>query len=306
LKIKKQIKDFLTFNKSERRGILVLSVLIVIIIVANILLPHFIKQKNYDYSQFEKEINKYLETQELISNKPKTYRQKESFNIYDSDRSAVEQKLSPFIFDPNTLNYEGWIKMGLNPGQAKSIIKFREKGGKFRKKEDLKKMYTISEKEYIVLEPFIEIKSESENKKYYVPECKPESTVDINTTKAEDLIKIKGIGNYFAEKIIKYRDKLGGYYSLLQLLEIPKMDSTKFNTIEPYLELGKKPIRKVNVNTASFNDLKDHPYIGYNIALSLVNYRTQHGKYKKLDDIKSSALINENNFEKISRYLCTE
>jgi len=301
----KKIKDYLTFNKSERRGLLVLSVLILILIIINILLPYFNTYKKYDYSEFDKQVSEFLSTREIVSTRPKTYKQKEPFNIYDANTSAVEQKLNPFAFDPNTLSYEGFIQMGFLPKQAITVIKYRTKGGRFYKKEDFSKMYCISKSEYQILEPFIEIKS-PEKKSFSNDHHEEISKVDINTATEEQLMQIKGIGNYFAKNIIKYRSQLGGYYSKEQLLEIPKMDSEKYEIISPYLEVNMNAIHKINVNTATFDQLKQHSYIGYNIALSLINYREKHGSYKNISDIKKSALITDKNYPKISCYLCTE
>jgi competence protein ComEA len=300
----KYLKDYLTFNKSERRGLLVLCILILVIIILNIIIPFLKTQKKYDYSKFDNEVGEFLKTQEVVSVKPKTYKQKDPFNIFDANASAVEQKLNPHAFDPNSLPYDGFIEMGLTSKQAITILKYRTKGGKFFKKEDFKKMYGISDKEYQVLEPFIEIKvlQNNDNK---IPKVNEIVRFDINTATEEELKKISGIGNYFAYQIIKYRNRLGGYNAKEQLLEVPKMDSTRYNEISPFIEVNNKAIHKININTATFDQLKQHPYIGYNIALSLINYRMAHGLYESVSDIKKSALINEKNYSKISYYLCT-
>jgi competence protein ComEA len=304
-KLVKYCKDYLTFNKSERRGLLVLCSLILLLIILNILLPFLKTQKTYDYSKFDAEVNEFMKTQEVLSVKPKTYRQKEPFNIYDANASAVEQKLNPVAFDPNTLPYDGFIEMGLSPKQALTIIKYRTKGGKFFKKEDFKKMYCISEKEYEALEPYIEIKKPqyADNK---TPKAAEIFKVEVNTASEEELKKIKGIGTYFASQIIKYRIRLGGYNAKEQLMEVPKMDSTKYNDIKAFIEVNVKAIHKININTATFEQLKQHPYIGHNIALSLINYRLKHGVFKSVSEIKNSALITEKNYPKISYYLCTD
>jgi competence protein ComEA len=304
-KLLKNLKDYLTFNKSERRGMLVLAILILVILLLNILLPFIEAQKKYDYSEFDKDVDGFLKTQEIVSAKPKIFKQKDPFNFFDANASAVEQKLTPVAFDPNTLSYEGFIDLGLAPKQVVSILKYRTKGGTFSKKEDFKKMYSISEAEYQVLEPYIQIKPLEKDK---IQRTKPETVaiVDINTANEADLKRIKGIGDYFAYQIIKYRNKLGGYFSKEQLLEVPKMDSAKFSEISPYVEVGNKVVYKININTATFEQLKEHPYIGYNIALSLINYRDKHGSYPSVSDIKKSALITNKNYPKISYYLCTE
>ena len=284
---------------------MILSILILLLIVFNILFPVIKANHKYDYSEFDKEVTGFLRTQEVITAKPKTYKQKDPFNIFDLKASAAEQKMNPFPFDPNTLSYKEFLDLGLTPHQAVTILKYRTKGGKFFKKEDLKRIYGISAEEYQALEPYIEIKSE---KKEATPKAKTTERVlvDINSANADDLKKIKGIGDYFAYQIMKYRGRLGGYYSKEQLREVSKMDSARYDSISPFVIVENKAVRKLNVNTATFEELNAHPYIGYNIALSLINYRTKHGPFQTIADIKKSALITDKNYPKISYYLCTE
>lgn len=308
-KLIKYLKDYFTFNKSERRGLLVLCILILLLIIFNIILPYLKTQKKYDVTQFDNEVSEFLKTQEFVTNRPKTFRQKDPFNVFDANASAVEQKLNPFAFDPNTLPYDGFIEMGLTPKQAVTISKYRTKGGKFFKKEDLKKIYGITEKEYETLEPFIEIKPSLAVSRKRDSVFKKDAEilmVDINTATEEELKKIKGIGNYFAQQIIKYRNGLGGYNAKEQLLEVPKMDSARYAQISPFVEVNTKAVHKININMATFDQLKEHPYIGYNIALSLINYRMTHGLFQSVSDIKKSMLITEKNYPKISYYLCTQ
>jgi len=312
-KLSGYIKDFFTFNKSERRGLLVLCILILLLIIFNIILPYLKTQEKYDYNHFDKEVAEFLKTREIISTRPKTYRQKDPFNIFDVNASAVEQKLNPFVFDPNTLPYDGFIEMGLSTKQAVTISKYRTKGGKFFKKEDFKKIYGITDKEYETLEPFIEIKAASKkfkddslNKENKFSKDEKKLRIDLNTATEEELKKIRGIGNYFAIQIIKFRNRLGGYRAKEQLLEVPKMDSARYVEISPFVEVNARAVRRININTATFDELKEHPYIGYNIALSLINYRMVHGQYVQVSDIKNSALINDANYQKISYYLCTQ
>jgi competence protein ComEA len=304
----KEAKDFLSFSKSERRGILVLISLIILLMVFYFVYPYFLSHKQYDHTAFDREVKAYLKTQEDIANKPKVYSQKADFDIFNVKHSVAEHTLTPFLFDPNMLTHEQWLALGLSVKQAKVIENYLSKGGKFYNKEDFKKMYSISPEEYAILEPYIEIHL---SKPEYPKDEHPKKEVsiiktDINAAGMEELKKIKGIGDYYARQIVEYRIKLGGYYCIEQLLEIYKMDTSRFNPLVTYLDVNPNAIRKINVNQADFDQLKAHPYIGYNIALSLINYRIKHGNYAQLSDIKKSLLINDKNYFKISQYLCVE
>jgi len=304
----KETKDFFTFTGSERKGIFILTALILLLILFNFLYPVFISHPNYDHSAFTKEVKAFLHSQAEAKDSSSVNTQKADFDIFDADHSIAGQKLNPFVFDPNTITHEQWIAMGLSGKQAKVIENYRTKGGKFYKKEDFKKMYCISAAEYEILEPYIDIKliRQEYPKKDFSKKETTISKTDINSASIEDLKKIRGIGDYFAKQIVEYRIKLGGYFSTEQLLEIAKMDTARLHPLLPYLEVNPKAIRKIDINKAGLDELKSHPYIGYNIALTLINYRIKHGNYAQLSDIKNVPLINDKNFKKISYYLCIE
>jgi competence protein ComEA len=190
------------------------------------------------------------------------------------------------------------------------IMNYRTKGGKYRCKSDFKKMFCITEDEYEILAPYIQLPDTVERKSTFQNEKKPfreeTFTIEINTATEEDLDRIKGIGAYFAKQIVEYRRSLGGFYRKEQLLEVNKMDSSRYAQILPYITVNAAAVRHLDVNSASFEELSKHPYIGYNIALSLINYRTKHGKFRQLQDIKSSALITDKVYTRISPYLRAE
>lgn len=308
----RNFRNFFDFSNSERKGISILILLITSGIAFYYVFPYFITGKKYDTAAFDTEINEFLKTQEIIPAAKKYFYQKDEFNILDVAVSSSEQKLNPFPFDPNQMTYSKWTELGLSDKQIRVIDNYLDKGGKFRTKLDFKKMYCISSQEYEILEPYIQIAPEpmpDKNTGNWNKDFKskdPSVTVELNTASEEELMKVKGIGNYFASRIIQYRQKLGGYYNIDQLSEIPKMDSSKLNPIINYFSVNTRYIRKININSCTFEQLKAHPYIGYNIGLSLINYRSKHGNFSKVEDIKKSMLINEKNYFRISQYLCIE
>lgn len=309
MKLKKHIADYFTFNRSERRGVLVLLGILLVLVLVTAMLPAIRQSKTTDYSQFEAGIDSFMNDAEVLPPSWEKEKPQAVTDFYNIDRSATESRLKPFPFDPNRMTPASWADLGLNPGQIRSIEKYKARGGKFKDKKDFKKLYCISETEYLVLEPYIITGSQPDAPARTAPVQKnssPPITVDINSASAEELMGIKGIGKYFADKILLYRQKLGGYYTAGQLLEIPRMDSLRYNQILPFIRINEKAIRKINVNTATFDELKNHPYIGYNIALSLTNMRQLHGAFARVEDIKKSALITDKNYQKIARYLRTE
>lgn len=307
--MKKVLKEYLSFNKSERRGLFVLLFLLVLLILTNLLLPHFFSTREYDFSAFKEEILAFEKTRKEI--KKKSYAQRYYPRGYErsgAQSRGEESHLAPFSFDPNTMTAADWQRLGLTTRQIRMLTNFRNKGGTFRSKADFKKMYCISATEYEVLAPFITLPETSAKAHSQQPWTEQKKTdiierVELNTAQADDLTKLKGIGDYFAGKIIAYRSALGGFLRIEQLLEIPKFDSVLYQRIAPQLTVNPRAIRRKNVNSASFDELKSHPYIGYNIALSLTNYRKEHGPFDQLEDIKKSALITEKVYKRIAPYL---
>jgi competence protein ComEA len=305
-----KIKDYFSFNKGERNGIIILLIILILVILVPFLFPYFIKDDAPDFSGFKKEIDafeKSLKQNDNAGDKYDTSYSKD-FDYSNIDKSTAETQLHPFIFDPNGLSEEKWKEMGLTEKQITTIKKYEAKGGKFYKKEDLKKMYCISESEYEVLEPYIQIAEDKTSKTYekksttsYIK--KNSEIIELNSADTSDLKKLEGIGATFAKRIITYRTKLGGFSKKEQLLDVYGMDSIRYSGFSDYVTVNTFLITQINVNTATFNELKAHPYIGYNIALSLVNMRQAQGKFNTVADIKKSVLVTDKIFEKLLPYI---
>ena len=151
-KPKSWLRAFFTLNKGEQRGILILSFCIVLVLIVNLFIPVFIEDTPSDISQFKQNIAAFRKIQQGLSDSIRIERLQ---NRGELDLALAEQKLKPFPFDPNGLPAELWKKIGLTDKQIKSIKNYESKSGRFRRKEDLKKMYAISDVEYQVLEPYI-------------------------------------------------------------------------------------------------------------------------------------------------------
>jgi len=286
----------------EKVGILVL-VLITLLVA---LLPYFFEDKmtveKYNYENYKKQIAEA--------------RGKIHFRKQDKDLSFQHSKiedrtlhLNPFPFNPNEMNYNMGKALGLRDKQIQSIINYLQKGGQFHTKKDFKKMYLISEEEFEVLQPYILLPDSLPPKQSVnIPTekmDKPRKKIELNSADSLMLLSIKGIGPTFAHRILAYRNKLGGFWNVYQLLEIKGMDSSKLAEIKDQITINPYLIKKININKADFNDLKKHPYISYNLALSLVNYRNIHGDFKSIDDLKNLKLMTKDLFEKLQPYMTT-
>jgi len=215
-----------------------------------------------------------------------------------------------FKFDPNTIGTEGWQLLGLSPKQAQSIVNYRNKGGKFYKPEDLQRMYTITPAMYKKLLPYVEIESQNQpctgkdfqyEKKEYVK--KPFVIVEINQADSAGLDRIKGIGPAFATRILKYRERLGGFYKKEQLMEVYGLDSMKYAEIKDQISVNPSAIKTIDINTADFNVLKNFPYLSYKQINAIIQFRKQHGNYNGVNDLKKVTILTPQVVDKLSPYL---
>lgn len=219
-----------------------------------------------------------------------------------------------FPFDPNTLDIAGWERLGLSSKQAGTIMKYRKKGGKFRHKEDLQKMYTISPELYSRLWPYIRIAIIPENKvsvpvfhSVFPAEVKrPAVHIFLNEADSAELMLVRGIGPVFASRILKYRGRLGGFVRLEQLLEVYGMDTLKLEQLRPQLRLDTSRIKRIAVNRVTAEDLRLHPYLSYKQAYVLIAYRKQHGNYLNFASLSGVASIPVATLEKIAPYISFE
>jgi competence protein ComEA len=219
-------------------------------------------------------------------------------------KSGIE-KNERFEFDPNQPDDESWLRLGLSEKQINVIKNYLSHGGKFRIKSDFKKMYCISNDEYKNLEPLLLLPDSFEKKNYDKKKIYFEVPV-VNLADADSnaLTTLRGIGPVLANRIVHYRDKLGGFYSITQLKEVWGINDSLFQSLLPGIVLkNEKPLRIIHLNTDSFGILAQHPYIKSKIAGLICNYRQQHQSFSSIDELKQLPLITEENFLKLAPYL---
>ena len=317
MKAKQFVKDYLTFTRKERIGLLAIVFIILIVLI----LPKFVNNQPAD--QY---INtdtawiyalKKLEVKESQNNEQKNSKPELGNNNYayqyDKPANNSSSSRSLFYFDPNTLDEAGWEKLGLKNKTIHTIQNYLTKGGQFHKPGDLKKIYGLHPNDYSRLEPYIKIESVNSNDKSFEnvkKEAEPKrfsyNSIDINTADATAFISLPGIGGKLAARIVNFRDKLGGFYSVAQIGETYGLPDSMFQKIKQYLKLENSSIKKININTATVDELKAHPYIKYNIANPIVSYRNEHGSFSKLEDIKKIMAVTEEVYNKIVPYLTTQ
>lgn len=222
------------------------------------------------------------------------------------NKDSEEVVFEPFEFDPNGLPIEDWMKLGLTKKQAESVKRYEASGGYFEVKRDVLNLWQIDEELYEKLKPYILLPEGFERDfERYRQKAEPVK-VEINSADTIALKEVRGIGSFYAREIVKYREELGGFHSLEQLGELWKMDREKLDKWKSQLQVDALKVEKININNASVEDLREHPYLHWKHANAIVEYRSQHGDFDHVEEIKEILIIDEERFEKIKHYLTIE
>jgi DNA uptake protein ComE-like DNA-binding protein len=302
-------KAYNEYSKNDRNAILILSILILISLTAIIIVKNIHIQSKYDYVEFE----------ELISE-------------WENQKSENDGKIL-FSFNPNTITSEELDSLDLPENIKRNILNYRKAGGKFFKPEQMRKIYGMNDSIFNVIKNYIVFSTEPENlhlnrnntlkqipdfSDQYEKEGKTETEVrrqpsgftqtvftriELNNADSADLVKLNGIGPVFAKRILKYRDLLGGFYSVHQLLEVYNFPVETFKNIENNISADTLLIKKIRLNFAEFPDLIRHPYLNKTQVETLLNFRGKNGAFHDLEQVKSNGLVDNDTFLKIRPYL---
>ncbi|MCC6286404.1 MAG: helix-hairpin-helix domain-containing protein [Chitinophagaceae bacterium] len=294
-----QWKEYFVFSKKERIGIITMLIILIGIWFLPAAFSPDDQTDNQKLEAFRAQIAALKIKDTAASNNIDTY-------VENGNTPIV----SLFYFDPNTLSFSGWKKLGLPDKTIATITNYISKGGKFRKPEDLAKIYGLRKTDYERLAPYVKIEN-LYHKEGKLPiaelplqhEQKTIKAIDINSADTTIFIALPGIGSKLANRIINFRQKLGGFYAVDQVAEVYGLPDSTFQKIRPKLLCNAKDIHKININTTTLDDLKAHPYIKFQVANAVIQYRNQHGNFQSLNDLKYIPLINDEVFQKMVPYL---
>lgn len=302
------VKDFFGVTKKDRTGLLAMALLILVLFVLPDLpqAEKWLARTDSDTSWMA-EWRQFLDT---INHTP-TEKNKGDALLSASDRPPPRHVLFPF--DPNTLTEEGWKKLGLRPKTIQTILNYRHKGGVFRKPEDLGRVYGLFPDEYERLKPFIDIQqtvpaafkdSFSKRNTATTPAWKTKvSGIDINVADSMAWEALPGIGPKLAQRIVRFREALGGFYSIEQVGETFGLPDSTFQKIRPMLLQETVSVKQVNINHAPEADLSSHPYLGKKLARLIVAYRTQHGSFTHIETLQKIPGFDEGKIERLRPYM---
>ena len=296
-------KDFFYYTKSERRAVYALCIGIALLLVAIWLVPDASKSLIAETPTVDSVALKAFE-QEV---KAQTYVQKEKKPLV-----SVNTPVELTSFDPNKADSTELSRLGLSPYVVRNILKYRQKGGRFRTPESFSRIYGLEQEQFETLKPYIriampkvaEIKEVDTMTVRKVVEKKPfkypEGTlVDVNSADTTELKKIPGIGSGIAKAIVAYRSRLGGFYSLEQLTEIEYITPS----LVKWFKLEGPVLRPLKVNKAGLEALRAHPYLNFYQAKVIVEHRRKKGQLKSLSQLSLYEEFTEKDLERLSAYL---
>ena len=308
MKLKKLIRDCFGFSKPEVNGVLVLIPLLVFFLVSPYLYRQFF---GLEYNT-RKEDKRLLDS--LIS------------KIDDGFLEPEKPASIPLeLFNPNTYPVEKLSAIGIPQFLSLRIENYRTKGGSFRVKKDLLKIFDFPDSIYQQLEAYIQLpdalprraKSSTTsnaltNKSAVIPSNLNEVVQPIEKLEVFDLNKvdtvalktIKGIGSSYAKRIVGYRRLLGGFHSIDQLNEVYGLDESLYEAIKTQFVVERNPrLKQITINLATFNEILAHPYIDYEQTKEILNLKSSSGKFMKIDDLYRLKLMDTILIKKLAPYI---
>ena len=298
-------KDFFYYSKSERKAVFALSFLIVCLLVAILLAPE--KETVIVEEPLAENVRTETDKVEADSFQRVVEHREKKAVIKKTEAPSRKVVLAPF--DPNLADSIELLDLGLSPYVARNVLRYREKGGRFRTPESFARIYGLTEDQFETLRPYIRI-SESFRQKtdtstyvrrdtFAVVYKYPKGTlVDVGVADTTELKKIPGIGSGISKAIVGYRNRLGGFYSLEQLREV------RFVTLEmmEWFKLDSISIRPLPVNRAGLDRLRNHPYLNFYQAKVILEHRKKHGEIKSLSQLSLYEEFTEKDLKRLSAY----
>jgi len=277
------VKNYFAFTRSQQIGVVAWTIIILVLIV--LLNVNF--QKNHPNP---------FEVSESDMSYVQLNAQKETENYsYEHQSGWQKEDLALFDFDPNLISISEWQDLGFSEKQAKVIIDYKTNRGPFKSKEDLKKVFVISEQKYRELEPHILLPNTS-------AEIKNEIQIELNTATQESLETLPLIGPGFAKNIIKLRNSLGGFTSVTQLHEVYNMNEEIYQILVQSTTLDLSSIKTININADSKETIDKHPYITWEMTAEILKKRDQE-KINDLNFLVEKNLLSDSELKRLQPYI---
>ena len=289
----KNFKSHFRFNKQERSGIFFLLFFLILVQVGYYL---------YQSHNFNQTYPLLLDAAAQVK--------------IDSLKNAMVKSdtLRVYPFNPNFItDFKGYT-LGMSVDEIDRLHKFRASDKFVNSVEDFQEVTDISDSLLKIISPYFKFPEWTQNEKYSSANKKVVNQVgrksksivlkDLNTASAEELKKINGIGEKLSERIIKFRNRLGGFLVDEQLYEVYYLDKeVAERVLKEYTVLSKPKIAKINVNTATVEELSKLIYIQKQVAVGIVNYRNLNGSINSLNELLIVKDFPVDKIDRIALYL---
>jgi len=291
---RKIVAELLGFDRRERRGTFVLALLLALLLLVRVF------AFRPDTGHLNNNIISSAQTDEQVA-------------VQAEDSSAAL-----FTFDPNTASHADLLSLGLTERQARTLINYRSSGARFRKPQDLLRVYGIDSATSARLMPWIKIAEKQETAGPVRRNTNPaqaeepqqeavaviaNAPIDLNMCTAADLLRLPGIGPVLSERIIRYRSLLGGFVDTGQLSEVYGLDSQLVVLISPMLMLTYDSVTPLMLDSCSFSQMARHPYVGSSTARLISKYRSLMETPVTLGDLVGQKVMSHEQAVRLAPYV---
>ena len=299
-------KEFFYFSLIERRGMVVIAILIAVVCLVTWLMPNRpLPITDSSQEQFQEEYLAFINSLERV--------EKEQNNYGSTARFKQQKEIILTDFDPNTADSVELSNLGLPAWMIANIQSYRNKGGRFKRAEEFAKIYGLKEEQYLALLPYIQIAPVVEEAKdslrLLMQSTKRDSfpktikyevgtTIGLNSADTTQLKMIPGIGSVIARRIVNYRTQLGGFYSVSQLQDI----NLRADSLVAWFDVKQDSIERLPINKMGVERLRMHPYINFYQAKVIVEHRKKRGEIKGLDELKLYEEFTQSDMERLIHY----
>ena len=274
------IKNWFGFTRRERRSSFILLLIVLLVVAFRYIVP----EKNIEIEDLSKNLSKVR-------------------SLGGVPEEEISTPAHLFNFDPNSATYDTLIQLGFAEKEARTLISYRNMGGRFRQPADIRKVYGIEEKKTESLIPFVEIRKDTLEKYQVNTLYQQKPLIEINSCDSASLVRLPGIGPVLSGRIIKYRKLLGGFATTGQLKEIYGLKEETYELIKGKLFADTSVISRIKINSAGYKELVKLPYFEKYEVASILKYKELKGRITGIGDLIDNKIITAEKAAKVRPYL---
>jgi competence protein ComEA len=208
-----------------------------------------------------------------------------------------------FLFDPNTASSDTLVRLGFSSGAAGTLVRYRNKGGRFRRPGDIRNVYGIDSTTAERLIPYIRIAEPGRGRAAVASRQVKGVPLDLNKCDSLSLVRLPGIGAVLSVRIIRYRRLLGGFARKEQLREVYGLPAETYDLISGRVFADSSAIVRIKINSASAKELGRLPYIDKYELAGILKYRELSGGISRMGELVENKLLTAEKAWKVSPYI---